>query len=128
MSELRSRTESRVVRRDYSLTGPDAKAAIAAGFENADWYQVPIDPERLKVLMTRRNGRPTFDAILWAVLILGFGTLAFLSLGTWWAIPPSPPSARCGEVRPTHVGTRAGTARCSARPEPMTFCTASPRS
>ena len=87
MSELRSRTESRVVRRDYSLTGPDAKAAIAAGFENADWYQVPIDPERLKVLMTRRNGRPTFDAILWAVLILGFGTLAFLSLGTWWAIP-----------------------------------------
>ncbi len=37
--------------------------------------------------MTRRNGRPTFDAILWAVLILGFGTLAFLSLGTWWAIP-----------------------------------------
>ena len=87
MSEGRSKTESRVVRRDYSLTGPDAKAAIAAGFENADWYQAPIDPERLKVLMARRNARPTVDAILWAVLILGCGTLAFISLGTWWAIP-----------------------------------------
>lgn len=87
MSERRSQTKSRVVRRDYSLTGPDAKVAIAAGFENADWYQAPIDPERLKVPMTRRNARPTFDAILWAVLILGPGTLAFISLGTWWAIP-----------------------------------------
>ena len=87
MSEGRSQTKSRVAGRDYSLTGPDAKAAIAAGFENADWYQAPIDPERLKLLMARRSGRPTFDVILWAVLILGTGALAFISLGTWWAIP-----------------------------------------
>jgi Na+-transporting NADH:ubiquinone oxidoreductase subunit F len=76
-----------VTARDYSLTGPDAEAAKAAGFENADWYHAPIDPERLKVLMVRRNGRPAFDAILWIVLLVGFGTLAFLTLGTWWAIP-----------------------------------------
>ncbi len=87
MSERRSQTRSRSAGRDYSLTGPEAKAAMAAGFENADWYQAPIDPERLNVLMTRRNGRPTFDAILWTVLLLGCGGLAFISLGTWWAIP-----------------------------------------
>jgi Na+-transporting NADH:ubiquinone oxidoreductase subunit F len=81
-----SDTKQPLVRRDYSLTGPDAKAATAAGFENADWYRAPIDPERLKVLMIRRNGRPAFDAALWVLLIVGFGALAFLSLGSWWAI------------------------------------------
>jgi Na+-transporting NADH:ubiquinone oxidoreductase subunit F len=80
-------TKAPVIRRDYSLTGPDAQAAIAAGFENADWYRAPIDPERLKILMIRRNARPAFDAVLWIVLLAGFGTLAFLTLGSWWAIP-----------------------------------------
>ena len=37
--------------------------------------------------MTRRNGRPAFDAILWLALICGAGTLSFLALGTWWAVP-----------------------------------------
>jgi fatty acid desaturase/nitrite reductase/ring-hydroxylating ferredoxin subunit len=87
MNRRPNRTTDRVVKRDYSLTGPEAKAALAAGFDNADWYQAPIDPERLKVLMARRNGRPAADAALWAVLVIGSGTVAFLSLGTWWAIP-----------------------------------------
>ena len=60
---------------------------MAAGFDNADWYQAPIDPQRLQVLMARRNARPAVDAVLWALLLVGFGMLAFLSLGTWWAIP-----------------------------------------
>ena len=82
-----NRPTNRAVRRDYSLTGPEAKAAVAAGFDNAEWYQVPVDPERLKVLMARRNARPAADAVLWAVLVVGAGALAFISLGTWWAIP-----------------------------------------
>ena len=52
-----------------------------------EWYRAPIDPDRLQVLMVRRNARPAFDAILWLVLLCGAGTLAFLTLGTWWAIP-----------------------------------------
>ncbi len=79
-----SRPTDGVVRRDYNITGPGAKAA---GFDNADWYQAPIDPQRLQVLMARRNARPAVDAVLWALLLVGSGVLAFLSLGTWWAIP-----------------------------------------
>ena len=74
-------------RRDYRLTGPDAKAAVAAGFDDADWYRAPIDPDRLSALTMRRNGRPVVDLLVWIALIVGFGALAFSVLGSWWAIP-----------------------------------------
>jgi fatty acid desaturase len=79
-------TKRSPIRRDYSLTGPDAQAATAAGFEDADWYRAPIDPDRLEALMVRRNGRPALDAVAWIVLIAGFATLAFMTLGSWWAV------------------------------------------
>lgn len=83
----RAQGKVQLVRRDYSLTGPDAKAAVAAGFDNAEWYRAPIDPVRLQELMSRRNARPTLAAIAWLALIAGFGAMAFVSLGTWWAVP-----------------------------------------
>ena len=76
-----------VIKRSYSLVGPETKKAIEAGFDNAEWYLAPIDPERLKVLMVRRNGRPAVDALVWLVLLGGAGTASFLALGTWWAVP-----------------------------------------
>jgi len=39
--------------------------------------------------MVRRNGRPTFDTLLWLTLLCGSGVLAFLSLGTWWFAVPA---------------------------------------
>ena len=87
MRDRENQTDSPVVRRSYSLVGPDTKKAVEAGFDNAEWYRAPIDTDRLKVLMIRRNGRPAVDAVLWLALLGGAGTLAFLTLGTWWTVP-----------------------------------------
>ncbi|HTW97979.1 MAG TPA: fatty acid desaturase [Acidimicrobiales bacterium] len=84
---MRREATSRVPRRDYSLDGEETRRAIAAGMADGEWYQAPIDPERLGQLTARRNGRPAADTLLWLVLLAGTGTAAFFSLGTWWAIP-----------------------------------------
>ena len=89
MRHRQDKTEGSVVKRDYGLGGADARAAVEAGLESAQWYRTPIDPERLKTLMVRRNGRPTFDTLLWLTLLCGSGLLAFLSLGTWWFAVPA---------------------------------------
>src|SRR5579862_7428050 len=74
-------------RRDYSIFGPPAERAIAAGLADGEWYRAPIDPARLRQLAERRNGRPAADTALWLALLAGTATAAFFSLGTWWAIP-----------------------------------------
>ena len=73
--------------RNYSLTGPEGAAAIAAGLADAEWYRPPIDADRLRSLMERTNGRAARDTALWFLLLVGTATLAFISLGTWYAIP-----------------------------------------
>ena len=73
--------------RDYSLTGPGAAAAVAAGLADADWYRPPIDADRLRTLMERTDWRAAGDTALWFFLLVATGTAAFLSLGTWYAIP-----------------------------------------
>jgi Na+-transporting NADH:ubiquinone oxidoreductase subunit F len=76
-----------VTRRDYSLTGVGSELAVAEGLADAEWYRPPISPERLQELMARSNARAARDTLLWLALLAGTGTLAFLALGTWWAIP-----------------------------------------
>jgi Na+-transporting NADH:ubiquinone oxidoreductase subunit F len=73
--------------RDYSLTGPEGAVAIAAGRADAEWYRAPLEPDRLRSLMERTNGRAARDTALWFVLLVGVGTAAFITLGTWYAIP-----------------------------------------
>jgi fatty acid desaturase/nitrite reductase/ring-hydroxylating ferredoxin subunit len=73
--------------RDYSLTGPESERARAAGLEDAAWYLPPIDADRLQQLMVRTNGRAARDVVIWIGLLVTAGVLAFISLGTWWAIP-----------------------------------------
>jgi len=123
----RAQGKVQLVRRDYSLTGPDAKAAVAAGFDNAEWYRAPIDPVRLQELMSRRNARPTLDAIAWLALIAGFGAMAFVSLGTWWAVPAFGAFGVLGGGQPTRAGTRTGTARPLPLAGRTTPCTTSRR-
>jgi Na+-transporting NADH:ubiquinone oxidoreductase subunit F len=73
-------------RREYSLTGPAAAAAVAAGLADAQWWVPPISPERLRALSTRNNWRPARDTALWLALIVGATVAAFLSLGHWYAV------------------------------------------
>ena len=73
--------------RDYGLTGPEAARARAAGLVEAEWFRPPIDPERLRQLQLRTNARAARDTVAWLALLAGTGYLAWLSLGSWWAVP-----------------------------------------
>jgi fatty acid desaturase len=76
-----------VKRRDYSLTGPEGKRAMEKGLVSAEWYTCPIPRARLKALMKRKNGPAIRDTLIWFGALLASGYLAYLSWGTWWAVP-----------------------------------------
>lgn len=64
------------------MPADDAKSAIEAG-----WYSCPIDRKTLKSLMQRSDSKGLADFGLWIVLLVASGYAAFLSWGTWWAVP-----------------------------------------
>ncbi len=74
-------------KRDYSLTGPEAQRAEDNGLVSANWYASTIPRKRLKQLMRRKDGPAIRDTVIWVVALVSTGYLAFLSWGTWWAIP-----------------------------------------
>ena len=73
--------------RDYTVGGPEAKNAEVKNLVEADWYRPTVDRETMKALMARSNGIAARDTTIWLVLLIGSGILAYLSWGSWWAIP-----------------------------------------
>jgi fatty acid desaturase len=73
--------------RNYSLAGPEKQRAHERGLVDAEWYQCLIPRARLKQLMQRRNGPALRDTLLWFAILLISGYAAYLSWGTWWAVP-----------------------------------------
>jgi fatty acid desaturase len=73
--------------RDYSILGSEKAAAIERGLAAAEWYSCAIPRKDLKVLMRRRDWPALRDTIIWFSALLGTGYIAWLSWGTWWAIP-----------------------------------------
>jgi fatty acid desaturase len=73
--------------RDYSIVGPEKRKAIDKGLQGAGWYLTPIPRKRLKELMQRKDTPGITDTLIWFGLIIVFGFIAYMSWGTWWAIP-----------------------------------------
>jgi len=73
--------------RSYSLTGPEAQKAVAAGLANADWYRTPVDRKRLKALMQRADGPALRDTALWLGLLGATGAAGIALWGSGWAVP-----------------------------------------
>ena len=69
--------------RDYRLAGNIA----AASFRHEDWYVCPVPRRRLKQLMRRSDTKALTDFGIWLALLVAAGLTAWLSLGSWWAIP-----------------------------------------
>jgi len=65
---------AQTVIRDYSLVGPEAKQAVAAGLASARWYAPPITRAELKELMRRDDGPAIRDTLIWfAAFIVSAG-------------------------------------------------------
>lgn len=73
--------------RDYSLTGTESARAAQQGLVDAEWFRPPINPERLRALQERNNVRAAVDTAGWLGLLALTGYLAWLALGSWWAVP-----------------------------------------
>jgi Na+-transporting NADH:ubiquinone oxidoreductase subunit F len=73
--------------RDYSIVGPERRLAFERHLVDASWYTTPIEREKLRLLMERRNGPAIRDTLLWFALLAGSGYLAHLAWGTWWMLP-----------------------------------------
>src|SRR5271169_1103253 len=74
-------------RSDYRLIGGAGEQARKLGLVGADWYKPAVPRSIMKDLMRRQDAAAIRDTALWYALILGAGTLAYLSLGTLWAVP-----------------------------------------
>ena len=69
--------------RNYRLSGNDA----AKEFKHEDWYTCPIPRKRMKELMKRSDRKAIINFGLWIVLLIASGIAAWLSWGTWAAVP-----------------------------------------
>lgn len=74
-------------KRDYSLLGRDAEAAVANGLSAAEWYHTEIPRKQMKELMKREDGPAIRDTAIWFASLILFGGLGVYFWGTWWAVP-----------------------------------------
>lgn len=74
-------------KRDYSLLGRDARAAVAHGLSAAEWYHTEIPRKQMKELMKREDGPAIRDTAIWLGCLVLFGGLGITFWGTWWAVP-----------------------------------------
>ncbi len=75
------------VSRDYSLVGPEAQKAAAAGLVSARWYTPPIPRAELKELMRREDGPAIRDTLIWFAALIVSGGLGWYFWGSWAAVP-----------------------------------------
>jgi fatty acid desaturase len=75
------------VGRDYSLVGPEAEKALAAGLVSAKWYAPRIPRAELKELMRRDDGPAIRDTLIWFTAFIVSGGLGFYFWGSWAAVP-----------------------------------------
>ncbi|MFK8024587.1 MAG: fatty acid desaturase [Ilumatobacter sp.] len=75
--------------RDYTVAGPAAAQARAAGLVDGEWFVPPIDPNRLHELSAREFGHPLLDLGVYVVALVSMGALAawlFVNQGVWWSL------------------------------------------
>ena len=79
--------------KDYRLKGEDANEATSLTRDEFEdkvekaWYSCPIDRKQFKELI-RRSDAPALKFFgLWLALLIAAGVIAYLTWGTWWAVP-----------------------------------------
>src|SRR5260370_17894941 len=78
---------AQVIRRDYSLVGPEAEKAVAGGLASARWYSPPLSRAERRELMGRDDGRAIRDTLIWFAALIASGGLGYYFWGGWAAVP-----------------------------------------
>jgi len=76
-----------MAKRDYSLLGPDARAAVEAGLSAAEWYHTDIPRKTMKELMKRSDGPAIRDTIILFGAMVVFAGIAIALWPSWWSAP-----------------------------------------
>jgi len=74
-------------KRDYSLLGRDAQAAIDSGLAAAEWYHTDIPRKQMKELMKREDGPAIRDTAIWLGSMVVTGAVGIYFWGTLWCVP-----------------------------------------
>ncbi len=74
-------------KRDYSLTGPDSRAAVASGLAAAQWYHTDVPRKQMKELMKRSDGPAIRDTAIWLSGFLVTGAGGWWFWGSLWCLP-----------------------------------------
>lgn len=73
---------------DYRLIGTDSQLAVENGLADADWYVSPVPKEKLRDLLTRKDGPGLRDCAIYFSLIVGCAYATILLWGSAWALLP----------------------------------------
>jgi fatty acid desaturase len=60
---------------------------IAEPSSAGTWWSFDIKRKDLKLLMKRQDRLPLIDYVVWLALLIGSGVIAYLALGSSWAVP-----------------------------------------
>ena len=74
-------------RRDYSLTGRNARRAIETGLTSAEWYHTDVPRHAIKALMQRRDGPAARDTIIWLAAFAASAAGGIYFWDSWWCLP-----------------------------------------
>ncbi|MDX2226649.1 MAG: NADH:ubiquinone reductase (Na(+)-transporting) subunit F [Verrucomicrobiae bacterium] len=74
--------------KDYSLLGKNAKTAVEQGLAGADWYTCPVPKDKMRELLTRKDGPAIRDTIIWFGLLIASGVAVYYLWPSWWTVIP----------------------------------------
>ena len=73
--------------RDYSMIGPGAERAKAAGLSLAEWYRTNIPRKEMKALMKREDYPAIRDTIILFASMILFAAIGIGLWPSWWSAP-----------------------------------------
>ncbi len=74
-------------KRDYSLTGEEARKAVESGLATAAWYHTDVPRKTMKDLMRRSDQPAIRDTIILYGCMIGFAGMGIALWPSWWSAP-----------------------------------------
>ena len=74
-------------KRDYSLLGGGAAAAVEMGLASAEWYHTDVPRKDMKALMQRSDGPTIRDTVIWLGSMIVLAGAAIYLWPSLWSVP-----------------------------------------